>query len=275
MLEITASLAKKIPFVVTYHVGSMLKGRFWPDLLIRWYEAVVLPRVLRKASRIICCSAYVQRSPLISPYAEKSTVIHPGVETDIFAPDPNRVPGYRLVHVGGLKTGEEHKGVEISLRITAELKQRYPTVHLTVVGDGDKRSHYEALAEELDIAQQVEFCGRLAGQELVSAYQAADILIAPFHREAFGMVIAEAMACGVPPVASATGGIPDVVNDSEFGFLIEPNDIACFTKKISELFDDVVMRERFAQRARSVAVTSEYAWSCQVELTARLLESLI
>ena len=89
------------------------------------------------------------------------------------------------------------------------------------------------------------------------------------------MVIADAIACVVPPVASSTGGIPDVVNDSEFGFLIEPNDIACFTKKISELFDDVVMRERFAQRARSVAVTSEYAWSCQVELTARLLESLI
>ena len=162
---------------------------------------------------------------------------------------------------------------EIKARVIAVLANPKRLQIVELLGRSERT--VSELAEELDIAQQVEFCGRLAGQELVSAYQAADILIAPFHREAFGMVIAEAMACGVPPVASATGGIPDVVNDSEFGFLIEPNDIACFTKKISELFDDVVMRERFAQRARSVAVTSEYAWSCQVELTARLLESLI
>ena len=179
------------------------------------------------------------------------------------------------MHVGGLRAGERYKGLETSLRVTRELRRRYPDVRLAVVGDGDQRPSYERLAGQLGIARHVEFCGRLGGQELVGAYQAADVLIVPSSKEAFGMVILEAMACGVPPVASATQGIPDVVDDGEFGFLVEPGDIRGFVAKISELFDDTDLRELFSRNARRAALAQEYAWPGQVERTARLLEALI
>jgi glycosyltransferase involved in cell wall biosynthesis len=179
------------------------------------------------------------------------------------------------MHVGGLRAGERYKGLEISLRVTRELQQRYRDVHLAVVGDGDQLPYYERLARQLGIAHDVEFCGRLGGQELISAYQSADVLIVPSSKEAFGMVILEAMACGVPPVASATQGIPDVVDDGEFGFLIEPGDIRGFVAKISELFDDTALWELFSHNARRAALAREYAWPRQVERTAQLLEALI
>ena len=275
MLEVTARLVKGKPFVVTYHGGSMVKDSLWPDLLIRCYESVFLPRALRKAHKIVCCSAFVKRSPLMAQFAEKCIVIHPGVDAHFFVPGPNKVAGYNIMHVGGLRTGEEYRALETSLRVTAELKEKYPHVHLAVVGDGDKRLDYEEIAQRLGITQHVEFCGRLAGRALVSAYQTADVLITPTRKESFGMVIVEAMACGVPPVASAVEGIPDIVHDGEFGFLVEPGDIASFAEKISELFNDIAVVERFARKARSVAAAPEYSWPCQVQLTANLLESLL
>jgi glycosyltransferase involved in cell wall biosynthesis/peptidoglycan/xylan/chitin deacetylase (PgdA/CDA1 family) len=275
MADVTAGRAKKIPLVVTYHHDSMVKGKSWADVPIRCYEALVLPRALRKAHKIICCSAFVQSSALVAPYLDKTTVINPGVDTSLFVPGPDRTAGHRIMHVGGLKTGERYKGLELSLRVTAELGPRYPDVHLSVAGHGDQLPHYEKLAEDLGIAGHVEFCGRLSGPQLVGAYQAADVLIVPSTKESFGMVILEAMACGVPTVASAAEGIPDVVEDGEFGFLAEPEDVAGFAGKIGELFDDAALSRRFSQNARRAALAREYAWPRQVERTAQLLEALM
>jgi glycosyltransferase involved in cell wall biosynthesis/peptidoglycan/xylan/chitin deacetylase (PgdA/CDA1 family) len=275
MADVTAGRAKKVPFVMTYHHDSMVKEKSWVDVPIRCYEALLLPRALRKARKIICCSAFVQNSALMAPYINKSTVINPGVDTSLFVPGPQRAAGHGIMHVGGLKTGERYKGLEASLRVTAELRKSYPDVRLAVVGNGDQLPYYEKLAEQLGIARHVEFCGRLGGPQLISAYQAADVLIVPSTKESFGMVILEAMACGVPPVASAAEGIPDVVEDGEFGFLVEPEDIAGFAKKISELFDDVALSKRFSQNARRAALAREYAWPRLVERTAQLLEALM
>jgi hypothetical protein len=161
MIDVVVGQAKKIPFVVTYHFASMAKGRLLPDMLVRCYERLLLPRAFRKARAIICASAFVQRSALIAPYSYKSAVINPCADTDFFKPRFQKAPGHRVMHVGGLKTGEWHKGLDISLRVIAELKQKYSDICLTVVGDGDQQSYYEALAEQLGIVSEVEFCGRI------------------------------------------------------------------------------------------------------------------
>src|ERR1035438_2480624 len=275
MLEVTAGLAKKIPLVVTYHLGSMLKGDAWTDLLVRSYEGLLLPRVLRKARKVICSSAFVQRSACMASCIDKSTVINPGVDTDLFRPPSEKMAGHRLMHVGGLQPGLAHKGLEQSRDVTAALKPRYPDVHLAVVGDGSKQAYYQEVATRLGIAQQVEFCGRLNGQDLVNAYQLADILITPSRKEAFGMVLIEAMACGVPVVAGAAEGIPDVVDDGEVGFLVEPDNVAGFVDRISQLFDDAALSKRFSENAQRLPVARDYTWRRQVELTAEVLEALI
>jgi glycosyltransferase involved in cell wall biosynthesis len=275
MIDVVVGRTKQIPFVVTYHFASMVKGRRLPDMLVRCYEKVLLPRAFCKARAIICASSFVQRSALIAPYSYKSTVITPSVDTVFFRPQLQKVPGHRVMHVGGLKTGEWHKGLDISLRVIAELKQKYSDVHLTVVGDGDNQACYETLAEELGIASEVEFTGRLGGETLVSAYQSSDVLIMPSRKEPFGMVLLEAMACGIPVVASAVEGIPDVVDDGEGGFLVEPEDIGGFARRINNLFGDPTLYIRCCENARRVAVTRGCTWPQQVERTAEVLEALI
>jgi glycosyltransferase involved in cell wall biosynthesis len=276
MVDITARRAKRVPFVITYHMGSMRKHRNLPDVAIRFYERALLPWVLHRARWIICSSDFVQRSPVIEAHSYKSTVINPGVDTCLFQPErESKEPGHNLAHIGGLSAGERHKGLDISLRVVAELKQMYPDVRLTVVGSGDRQVHFAALAEQLGIGPNVEFRGRLDGQELVNAYQGADVLIVPSRSESFGMAVAEAMACGLPVVASAVEGIPDLVDDGVSGYLVDPDNTSDFAEKISELFGDTALSKRISENARRRAITKVHSWPRQVELTAQLLKGII
>lgn len=273
MMDVTAGLAGNIPLVVTYHYGSLLKGNRLTDPAIRLYESLLLPRALRRARGLIFTSAFVQRTELLRPYEGKSTVINPGIDTSFYPPRPARQAGHTLMHMGGLKCGEQHKDLLTTLEVTAELRKTYPDVHLIVAGDGNRQEYFEKQADQLGITGNVEFRGRLSGDDLVAAYHDADVLITPSRTEAFGMVLIEAMANGLPAVASRVGGIPEVVTDGETGFLIEPGDVAGFTRKISQLFDDAALRERVSRNGLQAAMTRD--WSAQVERTAEFIENVI
>ena len=273
MIDVTARRARKIPFVVTYHYGSMLKGSRLTDPVIRFYESFLLPPIMRKARSVILTSKFAQSTELMRPYAEKSIVINPGIDTGFYPARPPGQAGHRIMHVGGLKCGEQHKELLTSLRVTAELKNTYPDVRLMVVGEGNRQDYFVAMAEQLGISLEVEFRGRLSGQDLLAVYQKADVLIVPSSTEAFGMVVVEAMASGLPVVGSTVGGIPEIVADGETGFLVEPGDVAGFARKISRLFDDAALRERFRENGRRDALARD--WSARVELTAQFLEDIV
>ncbi len=273
MIEVTARQAKKTPFVVTYHYGSMLKGRRLTDPVIRFYERFLLPPLMRKARGVIAISTFVQRSDPVRPYISKSVVINPGVDTSLYTAGPPGKTGHTLMHMGGLKSGEEHKDLPTSLRVTAELTNRYPDMRLMVVGNGNRQDYFARMADELGIGERVEFRGRLAGRDLLAAYHEADVLITPSRVESFGMVLVEAMASGLPVVASSVGGISEVVADGESGFLVEPGNVTAFAGKVSELFDDAALRARFTENGRRAAMARD--WASQVEVTAQFLKSVI
>ena len=273
MIDITASVAGKIPLVVTYHYGTMLKGNWLTDPPLRLYERFQLPRVLHRARGLITVSEFVQRTDLLGPFHDKSLIIKPGISHGFYKPRPPRPIGHTLMHVGGLKCGEGHKDLITSLRVTAELEKTYPDVRLIVVGNGNRQAFFEKQAAQLGIAGNVEFLGRLTGDDLVAAYHDVDVLITPSRTEAFGMVLIEAMVSGLPVVASRVGGIPEVVTDCETGFLVEPGDVADFTRKISKLFDDPALWQRFNENGLKAATTRN--WSAQVQRTAEFVENVI
>jgi glycosyltransferase involved in cell wall biosynthesis len=275
MLEVAAKRANKIPLVVTYHQGTMVKGAGREDALIRAYERLVLPRVLRKARRIICSSVFVQNFITGGRADHKTVVIYPGVDIDKFTFRATKPVGRRLLHVGGLATGLEHKGLETSLRVTAALKDIYADVRLSVVGQGDRRPYYEELARDLGISREVEFCGLLDGPEMVLAYQHADVLIVPSRKEAFGIVLIEAMACGTPVVAAAAEGILEVVQDGEGGVLVSSDDITGFVNEVSKIFDDPLLAQRFSEDGRRVVRERDFICAEQVNRTAEVLEDTI
>ena len=143
------------------------------------------------------------------------------------------------------------KGVDIAIRSLKELPDR---VVLWVVGDGPERSTLQRTAESLGVHKRTQFCGL---QTDVSPFmQAADCLVCPsLWNEAAGLVILEAMACGLPVVGSSIGGIPEFITPDETGFLFPPGDHMTLANHITQLHTSPLRCDNMRLQARAHAVT--------------------
>ncbi len=126
----------------------------------------------------------------------------------------------RLLFVGLL---DEVKGVQVLLRAFARVHAAHPGARLDIVGDGPRRGEYEALASELGVAAAVRFHGALTRDAIAPMMREADLLVLPSRTETFGIVVVEALACGLPVVATRVGALPELV-DSAAGVLVDPAD---------------------------------------------------
>jgi glycosyltransferase involved in cell wall biosynthesis len=137
------------------------------------------------------------------------------------------------------------KGVFELLHAVEGLAIRYPALRLLYAGDGPERSALEQETARLSIRNRVVFAGLRNDMERM--YAAMDIFVLPSTcREAFGMVIIEAMAMGKPVIATATGGIPEVVKDEQNGILVKPGDPAELADAITRLIEDTALWRRLA-----------------------------
>jgi len=174
-----------------------------------------------------------------------------GVDTTYFAPPEEKeaLPFVKAVFVGRLTT---QKGVDVLLRAWAQLAEPR---ELILVGDGAERPSLEALASELKL-DHVTFTG--STNDVRSYLQQADLFVLPSRSEGIPNALLEAMACGLPVVASAVGGIPDVVQDGESGLLVPSEDVPALAAAIRRLLADSDLRHKMGQKARQ-RVVSDYS----------------
>jgi glycosyltransferase involved in cell wall biosynthesis len=151
------------------------------------------------------------------------------------------------------------KGVDVLLRALAKL----PEGRLIVAGDGPERLALEALARELGIADRVRFAGLLDRDALVREVRGVWAHAAPsVWREPFGMVAPEAMMRGTPVVASAAGGLAEVVVDGETGMLVAPGDVDALSSALGRIFADrqLSLKLGAAGRERAMRHFHEAVW---------------
>ncbi|HJZ83961.1 MAG TPA: N-acetyl-alpha-D-glucosaminyl L-malate synthase BshA [Polyangia bacterium] len=140
------------------------------------------------------------------------------------------------------------KRVDDVVHVLAEVRKKVPAL-LVLVGDGPERSRIETLVRELGLDGAVCFLGNQ--RNFVEVLQQSDLFLLPSVTESFGLAALEALACGVPVVASRVGGVPEVVCDGEDGFLIELGDIAGMAAAVLRLLGDRALHERMAHAARA------------------------
>ncbi len=162
-----------------------------------------------------------------------------GVDVALFAPDDDADRDTYLGSSTQLRVGyvgrlERHKGVHVLLAALADV----PDTRLDIVGAGPAAAELAAQAAESGIGGRVSFRGPLTAPELAVAYRSFDVLAVPSlptarWLEQFGRVVVEAMASGVPVLASSSGALPDVVADA--GLLVPPGDVAAWSRALKEL----------------------------------------
>lgn len=167
-----------------------------------------------------------------------------------------------LLIVGRLSLEKDHLAL---LRAVAALEQRQ-TVQLVIVGDGPERGAIEQLAGELGIRDQVLLAGQQASAE--PFYGIADIAVLSSRTEGSPNALLEAMAAGVPVVATRVGGIPEIVTNGETALLVEPGDVPAMTVALDRILGDSGLGERLAASAREAVAVRHNPLARAERLTA-------
>lgn len=147
------------------------------------------------------------------------------------------------------------KGFDLLVAALGRLRARGLPAHLWLVGDGPERVRLAGQAERWGVTAAVHLVGAVEGAAggLLDYLAAADLCVAPSRNEGMGRVLVEAMALGVPVVATRVGGIPAVVGEDEAGRLVPPEDVTALTDALEELARDAPLRAKLGQAARERA----------------------
>jgi glycosyltransferase involved in cell wall biosynthesis len=122
-----------------------------------------------------------------------------------------------------------------------------PDVRLTIIGDGPERAHLEQRAWDLNVQSRVEFLGALPQEQLPAHYATCGVFVLPSIREGMGLVLAEALLCGAPVIATNSGGVTDIVRDDETGLLFPERDARALANAIEKMLNDHALARRLAE----------------------------
>ena len=161
-----------------------------------------------------------------------------GIDTGRFAFTPRKPREDGKVHILTVARLVEKKGVQYGIQAVAKVLKKYPHVEYRIAGDGPLRSELQSLIDVLNINGHVKLLGWKRQEEIVELMHSADILLAPSvtskngDQEGIPVILMEALSQGLPILSTQHSGIPELVRDGEFGFLVPERDVKALAEKL-------------------------------------------
>ena len=251
-----------IPQVVVVHDLIPL---YFPESFPRQYHyfRYFVPAILKRARAVIADSENTKRDVVafygiesnrvrVVPGAYDRNRYRSGIEADMVK-RKYRLDAY-LLYVGNILP---HKNLQRLLKAFALISKRFPH-KLVIVGRKDPRYHLalEAEARALGLEEKVLFLDYVSPEVLPALYAGADVFILPSLYEGFGLPIVEAMACGIPVIASCAGSLPEVTDDA--AVMVDPHDVQGMARAVEVVLGDPGMRE--AMRQRGLEQAERFNW---------------
>ena len=242
------TFSAKAPVVATFH------AYYGHESLHAHMYSAVAP-LLRPIWRRLACRIAVSQAAASCVGSRMGTdrlrVIPNGIDIDHFerAGPADLPPGRKLLFVGRL---ERRKGLPVALRAFADLATKLPDLTMLVIGEGPDREAVDELPD--DLRGRVSMLGYLHGEALPTYHAAADVFIASATgQESFGIVLIEAMAAGLPVVASDIPGYREVVRAGVEGLLVPPGDPGALSESLLTILQNPALAMRFASAGRKRA----------------------
>jgi glycosyltransferase involved in cell wall biosynthesis len=207
--------------------------------------------------------------------ASRIRVMYAGVDESFFASGTPQKPSDRfsLLFCGYLGGPRQVKGLDVLLEAMPTILATHD-VSLQIIGTGERAEQYKAMCRELAIEERVSFLGFIEHSRLPPHFSSADLFVLPSRSESFGLVLAEAMASGLPVVSTRVGGIPEVVEEGATGLLVPPNDPPALAEAIIELLDDPERMRAMGVRGRE-RVRQHFTWDKVAERVVGFYQEIL
>ncbi|MDQ7095575.1 glycosyltransferase [Desulfosporosinus sp. PR] len=263
-----------LPLVVTIH------GQDFAYTLKRSHTCAESVRAtLREASQVILVSEKLRNQYGLATWADtlaKYKVVYNGVDLeDVLQPpqpegeDTSKTGnGHRLLSVGFLRPD---KGHAVVLQALPELVHEFPDLEYRIVGAGSEGPALQTLTRELGLERHVVFLGSLPHPEAMAEMSQCAVFILPSWKEAFGVVYLEAMAYGKPIIGTQGEGIAEILDKTEVGIAVPPQNVPAVAAAIRELFRHPQRAQEMGVRGREL-VSREFTWRFNAEKTLEVYQ---
>lgn len=264
------TLARKSKFIVCAHGIEV-----WRPL------SYIRRQALRGADWVLAPSSDTQHKLIAVQHIanEKTHVLPWPLDPDflLLANDPDKLPvpecfprGIVVLTVGRWSASEQYKGADLLIKSMTELVSQFPDLHLVLVSSGDDLPRLRKLAKDSGCFDRIHFLTNLTREALAACYASADIFALPSSGEGFGFVFLEAMAMRKPVIGAGVGGITDIIEDGDPGFLIDPRNPSSLTDALRKLLSSPGLRRQMGERGGQV-VRTRFTFSSFLENLRSLL----
>jgi L-malate glycosyltransferase len=240
---------RRVPIVVNYRGGDaeafFVQSFFW------------IRPTMRLVDRLIVPSGFLQQ--IFARFGLVAEVVPNVIDLERFTPDSAQKPAHskepRIIVTRNLETIYD---VGTAVRALSIVKNSWPDVRMTIAGSGPERDALVELTQELGLASNVTFTGRLDNEHIALIYQQADVFVNPSLVDNMPISILEALASGVPVVTTDVGGIPFLVEHDKTAMLVPPRDAVAMAAALLELLSNRMKACRLASAGRDYV--QRYTW---------------
>ena len=267
-------------FILTSHSPfipetGIIRALRYPIQLFKRLNFYLLRTAVIKADLLFTYSNFSKRlvkDGVNGEYNKEIKTISPGVDQSWLNVAIKKKDEFSdLLYFGRI---EHEKGIDILLKSFANVHQKFPSLKLHLIGEGNYLDYSKKLSKELNINSRTIFCGWKEKQEIQKIMSGCDLCVLPSRIESFGLTIAESMAAGIPVISTTAGAIPEIMKDGETGLLVPPDDIEALKIAIIYALEN---RDKMQSRAKAAQekVKKIFSWDSAAKKHIEIYKSLL
>jgi glycosyltransferase involved in cell wall biosynthesis len=258
---LTPIITKNVPLVSTVHTSVIEDAKFievvdlksfFTKILTRFISFPLIKKTILRSNVVTTVANSVAREISDHYHYEKTIVVGNGVDEKILVPIAHKNNEKYILFIGRLSY---RKGIFDLLEAYKGIFEKYGIL-LYIVGKGELDGKIRDFIRRENMTDRIRLLGHQDRNDLIELYQNATIFVLPSHYEGLPTVLLEAMACGLPVIATSVSGCPDVIIDGENGFLVPSKSPERIHEAISTLLGNEKLRQNFGKNARITIETS-------------------
>ena len=217
----------------------------------------LIKKIWKDAAEVIANSQGLKELALKSNPKQKIGTIYNGIDTEKFKPNPKNNDTFIITP--GASRLTSRKGLVYLIKAVDKLSKKYQQLELKIMGDGEgERARLEEIVDKLNLRGRVVFLGRIPREKTFSYYQEADVFVLPSLNEGMSNAMLEALATGLPILATDTGGSKELIMEGENGYIIEMKNAQDIADKLEKIINDFELKKKMGEASRKKAL--EMSW---------------